>query len=436
MEDNHLTKPEKNEIELTSDRMVISILAITIVGLIVITIAVALTGDNPTVVWPLGITILIVAAAIILAGRGNTLIGKIILPTLLVLVITFIAYNRGGLYHISVVGFPVVIILAGLLLGIRGSFVFAALSSIAAAGLGITDINGINPNSINNQTGYDDIVVAAVLFFITSGILRVIIQRLTDSLQNAETIARAQEEANFKLQELQKGLEQQITDRTRALQTSTEVSRRLSTILDQDQLVREVVEQLRSAFGYYHAHIYLFDERKQNLVMVGGTGDAGRSMLASGHKIEPGRGLVGRAAQSNQIVLIPDVAQAEGWLPNPLLPDTKAEVAVPITIGAEVIGILDVQHNVIDGLTPQDADLIQAIANQVAIAVQNAQAYTRSQHQATQEARISAISQRIQRVATIDDVLQIAVSELGQALETQRASVELQVSSKSNHGRG
>jgi nitrate/nitrite-specific signal transduction histidine kinase len=247
-------------------------------------------------------------------------------------------------------------------------------------------------------------------------------------------LARAFNSMTNQLRDLIGSLESQVVSRTRALETSTEVSRRLSTILDQDTLVREVVEQLTSAFDYYHAHIYLFDERKQNLMMVGGTGDAGRSMLASGHKIEPGRGLVGRAAASNEIVLIPDVFQAEGWLPNPLLPDTKAEVAVPIAVGTEVLGILDVQHNVTDGLGEQDAALIQSIANQVGIAVQNAQTYQRTQRQAVREARITAINQRIQSAATIDDVLQIAVSELGQALDTQQASIELQVGSQSDNG--
>lgn len=242
-------------------------------------------------------------------------------------------------------------------------------------------------------------------------------------------------EMTSQLQETLETLEGQVEERTRALETSTEVSRRLSTILDQDQLVREVVEQLRSAFGYYHAHIYLFDERKRTLEMVGGTGEAGRTMLAQDHKIETGQGLVGRAAKDNTVVLIPDVTQAEGWLPNPLLPDTKAEVAVPIAIGGDILGVLDVQHNVADGLNSQDADLIQAIANQVAIAVQNAQAYTRTQQQATQEARVTAISQRIQSATSIDDVLQIAVSELGQVLEAQRSSVELQVRSQSDNGR-
>ena len=230
------------------------------------------------------------------------------------------------------------------------------------------------------------------------------------------------------LQETLGTLEQQVADRTRALETSTEVSRRLSTILDQDQLVREVVEELQSAFGYYHAQIYLYDEAKQNLAMAGGTGEAGRTMLARGHKIEKGRGLVGRAAQTNQVILVPDVSQAEGWLPNPLLPETKAEVAVPIAIGPNVLGVLDVQHNIINGLSEQDTDLIQAIANQVGIAVQNAQIYQRAQRQATREASIVAISQRIQSASTIDEVLKVAVSELGEALGARRSNIDLKVS--------
>jgi nitrate/nitrite-specific signal transduction histidine kinase len=238
-------------------------------------------------------------------------------------------------------------------------------------------------------------------------------------------LAVAFNEMTAQLEESISTLEQRVADRTQALATSVEVGRKLSTILDEEELITAVVNEVRDSFDYYHAHIYLLADDKQTLNMASGTGEAGRQMIAQGHSLPVGAGLIGGAAQHNAVELVPDVTQAENWLPNPLLPDTKAEVAVPIAIGDEVLGVLDVQHNVVNGLQTADAELLQSVSNQVAIALRNARLYKKTEQRAQQEALIRSINQQILSTTDMESAMKVAIRELGQALDVSQTIVRL-----------
>lgn len=234
-----------------------------------------------------------------------------------------------------------------------------------------------------------------------------------------------------RLRDLIDSLEQRVADRTKALSTSTEVSRRLSTILDEQQLVDEVVNQVQNAFDYYHVHIYLMDNKQEKLIMAGGTGDVGKTMLSQGHTISVGKGLVGRAGETNSPVLVSDTANNPDWLPNPLLPDTRSEIAVPISVGTEVLGVLDVQQNIVDGLKREDVDLLQSIANQAAIAIQNSRTLVSVQERASREQLIASINQKILSENNVESALQVAVREIGRALGT-RTQIKLKAPNSEN----
>jgi GAF domain-containing protein/HAMP domain-containing protein len=251
------------------------------------------------------------------------------------------------------------------------------------------------------------------------------VQMSVESSDEIGLLANAFNQMTAELRRTLSGLEERVAERTRALELTTDVSRRLSTILEQDKLVTAVVEQIKQAFDYYHVHIYLLDEASQTLRMAGGTGEVGQALLAANHSLPMGKGLVGRAALNKRTILVSDTYRDLNWVANALLPDTKAELAVPILLGDELLGVIDVQEDTVNGLTQDDASLIQAIALQVAIGLQNAQAVARTQRQAERQALLNSVAQQIQGAVTVEEALQVAAREIGRATGSRQTIVKL-----------
>lgn len=371
-----------------------------------------------------------------LLHRGQVRQASILLAAALFTIVTLNILVFSGVRNVGTSAFILTILLSSLLLNERSILMGFTAASIAATFLVYYLENaGIIYVPLTPTAGLIDWMLYAVIFTLAAWLVQYATSSLNNALNRANRSERDLAESNRRLQELNQSLEQRVVERTRALELSTVVSRRLSTILDQSQLISAIVEEIQRTFRYYHVHIYLLDQASQRLLLAGGTGEPAQQMLANKHALPLGRGLVGRAGQSNTTQLVPNVSLSAEWLPNPLLPETKAEIAVPITLGNRVLGVLDVQHNVVNGLGIQDSDVLESIASQAAIALQNAASFQAAQRSAEQEALLNSITQKIQRTTSINTALQVAVRELGHALGAPQAQIRLSAAPQSDGSR-
>jgi len=175
-------------------------------------------------------------------------------------------------------------------------------------------------------------------------------------------------------------LEKQVADRTRQLETVIQITRRLAVILDLSDLLSQVVILIKDTFHYYRVQVYLLDKDTQTLQLAEGYGQAGTEMGRQGHDIawDSPTSLVAQAARVGNIVQVDNVQEETNWQPNPLyphLPDTRAEIAVPIKVAEQVVGVLDVQTDTVFGLGESDAKLLRSLADQLAVAIRNARLF-------------------------------------------------------------
>jgi GAF domain-containing protein/HAMP domain-containing protein len=194
-------------------------------------------------------------------------------------------------------------------------------------------------------------------------------------------LAHAFNSMTEQLRSLTTSLEERVAARTQRLELVAALGEHLSGVLNLEELLGVAIKEIKDNFGYYHVQVYLFDEPRENLLLVDGVGEAGAEIKAQGHRIplSTKRNLITRAANTAQVVKVDDVREEEDWLPNPLLPDTVSEMVVPIIIEGQVAGILDVQENRVAGLDESDASLLRSVANQIAVAINNSRLFQETQ---------------------------------------------------------
>jgi GAF domain-containing protein/HAMP domain-containing protein len=168
--------------------------------------------------------------------------------------------------------------------------------------------------------------------------------------------------------------------RAMQLETAAEVSRAATSVLDPDELVRQAVDLIRERFDLYYAGLFLLDESGRWAMLRAGTGGPGRQMLEAGHKLEVGgRSMVGWCTANAQARIALDVGEEAVRFDNPLLPDTRSEMALPLISRGQVIGALDVQSVEAGAFSDEDIAVLQTMADQIAVAIDNARLFTEAQ---------------------------------------------------------
>lgn len=176
-------------------------------------------------------------------------------------------------------------------------------------------------------------------------------------------------------------LEERVTVRTRDLQIASDVSRQITTVLDIDQLLQQVVTLTASRYKLYASFVFLPDEANKHWVQVAGANSAGEPVKLEGFSIpfDAKPSVIALAARTRHTVPVNDVTQSDIYLSQVSVSETRSEVAIPMMLGNQLLGVFDLQSDQADHFTDDDIRVMETLAEQIAVAVRNAQLFAEAE---------------------------------------------------------
>jgi len=171
---------------------------------------------------------------------------------------------------------------------------------------------------------------------------------------------------------------QEIEQQTKLLESTTQVGKAITSILDVNKLKSQVVELIQKDFNLYYVGLFLLDDKKEWAILQSGTGEAGKIMLKRKHKIKVGSGMIGWCIQNNQLRIAQEADKDTIRLATKELPETRSEAALPLHSRGKVIGALTIQSTQSNAFDIRTLKILQMMADLVAIAIDNADLFQQS----------------------------------------------------------
>jgi GAF domain-containing protein len=360
------------------------VLVFIVVGLYLIITVVF--GDDIYSIILTAATALLTIGMWILMRRGHVQWAGALLSLVLMINVTLAVYINGTIRAPITSAYLLSIAIAGLFVSTWAAFGMVALSAAALAALLQVELNGQLPA---HSMGVGPIQLATFL-----GIFTIVAALLSLATRNAgESLNRARRRER-ELQAVRATLEQRVAERTaelsqasanlhrrvNQLEASSEVSRAATTLLDPDQLIAQVIQLIQERFGFYYVGLFLLDTDNRFAMLQAGTGQAGREMKERAYRLQVGgQSMVGWVCANKQARIAMDIGDEPVRFANPLLPDTRSEMAVPLRVGERVLGALDIQSTQTAAFDETDIVILQSLADQVAVALENARLFQQTQ---------------------------------------------------------
>jgi GAF domain-containing protein len=360
---------------------------VMVVNFALLPLVTSLAGEgaqNPIAFTALIITLLLEGISLYFVLQGKPRMAKAIVPIALLVAVTIISLSTNGLKNGAIVGLPIILTIAAILLGRRALFLVTPLAVLAVILIAIMDLSGQIPFV---RSGLDDAIIVPVLLIGSAGITHLLILRLNENIERARKSETIQKQENAELNELRTSLEERVQQRTAELELANQVNERrarqfeavaqvlkaVSSIQDLETLLPRITQVISEQFNIYHTGIFLLDNEKEFAILRAANSAGGQKMLEHEHKLQVGHtGIVGFVAATGQPRIALDVGGDAVFFDNPYLPDTRSEIALPLRYTGQIIGALDVQSTEPNAFRQDDVDVLITLADQVSVAINNA----------------------------------------------------------------
>ncbi len=238
----------------------------------------------------------------------------------------------------------------------------------------------------------------------------------------------------LQLEEIQESLAAQMRQRV-LLQTAAEVAAAAASILDVDELLQRSVALIQERFSLYYVGLFLVDAARNEAALRAGTGEAGRVQLAEGRRLAVcGRSLIGGATGDGSPRITQDVQQDKEWLPNPYLPDTRSELALPLRVRGQISGALTVQSVEPNAFSEEQIGILQTMSDQLAVAIENVRLLQRAERRAQSQQLLNEISQQLYRSPDVNEIVGVGLRALSERLGGVPVGLKLNRAAEPDNG--